>query len=425
MEAPSRFETNFAARIRRNPWAMALGCTPFGAAIVGGIAAAAGYPLALTIVPHLIIIGVVLLSYLWRKNPWRREETGSLVADSQGVWHRGELILPKDDIQNGLVFPEPNGNTLLRFRRKKKRLPMDIRVADRDQARGILRALGLDAAQSIAKFRLPSRLIADASKRKWVGLAWGGFIALFAAVMSAGARLAPQLAPAFPLFLVLAVVSALAFVIWPQKLEVGADGLFLAWFRSKRFIGYGDIARIDPFEEPGAGKNKFAGLVLYLKSGEAVYLPIVSKQSSFRDEVYILHERIAEAIDTWARGEGVAHAALVRRGERTAAQWLSALRGIGAQSNVDARTAPIMPERLWRIVEDPKAPAEARAGAAVALSHEADESVRARLSNVASAIAAPKLRFAIESAAKNESDAALEAALIEVEADGSAEKVSL
>jgi hypothetical protein len=76
-----------------------------------------------------------------------------------------------------------------------------------------------------------------------------------------------------------------------------------------------------------------------------------------------------------------------------------------------------MPEKLWRIVEDPAAPADARAGAAVALGHGADEDSRARLRAAASATAAPKLRFAIETAAKDEPEEALAAALAEVESD--------
>ena len=424
------------AWVRRNRFYMALGASPFAlllAAIVAAIAT--GNPVPLTVTPHLLFIGLALTFTAWRKNHKPRNIDGQVRADEKGVWFGGELLVPKEQIVSGLVLPRYDGGPIVRFRRKGLRLPVEVRVADREEARALpldgaasgpkpqhaaralLRALGLDASQTVAKFRLPSRAFADPTKRRRWGAIFAAIMVSLAVGVSFAARALPGFAPVFPFVLALAALGALVLAAIPTKLEVGADGLHIQWLRTARFVGYGEITNIDPYEDPGNGKNALIGLMLTLKSGETVRIPIMNKRSTIRDEVLLLHERISEAIDTWRHGEGVAHAALVRRGGREASKWVQALRGIGAFANADARTAPVMPEKLWRIVEDPAAPADARAGAAVALGQTADEEARSRLRAAASATAAPKLRFAIEAAAKAESDEAMAAALAELESD--------
>jgi hypothetical protein len=81
------------------------------------------------------------------------------------------------------------------------------------------------------------------------------------------------------------------------------------------------------------------------------------------------------------------------------------------------RTAPIPRERLFRVVEDASLDPTSRAAAAVALGLELDDEGRARLRAAAEAMAAPKLRFAIEKAASPHAaeDSAIKAALAELE----------
>ena len=80
------------------------------------------------------------------------------------------------------------------------------------------------------------------------------------------------------------------------------------------------------------------------------------------------------------------------------------LLGVGAGSNADHRHAPVPADRLWRIVESPTQDAEARAAAAVALSHAPNDATRQRLRAVASNTAAPRLRVALEAAARAAED---------------------
>jgi hypothetical protein len=69
--------------------------------------------------------------------------------------------------------------------------------------------------------------------------------------------------------------------------------------------------------------------------------------------------------------------------------------------------------RLWEVLEDPRASETARAGAVVALGSAVDEETRERLRAVSDATASPKLRVVIAAASNAEDDARLEAALAE------------
>jgi hypothetical protein len=75
-----------------------------------------------------------------------------------------------------------------------------------------------------------------------------------------------------------------------------------------------------------------------------------------------------------------------------------------------------MPDRLWRVAQDPAQAPAARAAAAVALSPTLDESGRARLVQIAKATAAPKLRVALERVATAASEEELAEALGALEA---------
>lgn len=129
----------------------------------------------------------------------------------------------------------------------------------------------------------------------------------------------------------------------------------------------------------------------------------------------LIEERIREAMDDYGRGDTAADAALLRRGDRAAGAWLSALRSIGAGANTSLRTAPVSRERLLRVAEDPASPVVERVAAAVALGDDEDGESRSRLRSLAEATAAPDLRRAIEEAGHSRDDAELAEALAQVE----------
>ena len=84
------------------------------------------------------------------------------------------------------------------------------------------------------------------------------------------------------------------------------------------------------------------------------------------------------------------------------------------------RVASVPLERLWRVVEDPRADRDARTGAAIALAPALHDDDRARLRAVADGCAEPRLRVALATAAKEASapDDALAEALDALEGEG-------
>jgi hypothetical protein len=137
----------------------------------------------------------------------------------------------------------------------------------------------------------------------------------------------------------------------------------------------------------------------------------------------MIHERIREAFEAHGRGDVTLAAAALRRGTRDVAAWIRALQAIGSGASADHRTAPVPPDQLWRIVEDPHAEPGARAGAAVVLRGSLDEAGRSRLLAAAGATAQPRVRIALEAAGEGDEAALAEAlAAVEEEAGGRARR---
>lgn len=411
------FSSDRTAVVRRNRLYLGLAATPLFLGLLSLILAVVlGLPQLLAGLPHLLIFGTMLPLFVWAKNPSPRDVPARIAVDEQGISRDGKLIVPRALVRDAFVMPRKDGAFIVRVRRKGVRFPVDLRVSDREEGRALLRALGLDASQAAATFRMPSRIVGDKQLRTKSTLAFVAYILSLGGLLAGFGILHWLWALPIPVVLYVAgIVSFVTLAALPSRLRVGADGILYSWLRWKRFIGYGDMTLIRQYEDDGMGKNRMLGIEITLKTGEIVRLPVQNQQGGIRDQVAMVEERIAEAVDTWRRGSGYADAALVGRGGRAAGDWLRALKGIGAGANADARTAPVLPEKLWRIVEDPAAPPDARAGAAVALGATIDGEGRARLHAAAEVSAAPKLRIVMEAAAKETSEEELAAALAEVE----------
>jgi hypothetical protein len=407
--------TSFSADlllIRHNPWMMALALSPLLGALGLILAGVAASPIYAAFVPHLTIAGLVLGYIAYRRN-WRPRVVPTPVrAGSEGVTVGGRFI-PRSEIRDGLVVP---GNPPRVRLRRRGGLAVELQTGGADEARGLLRALGLDASQTVAHFRGFSRAIA---KRRYSLLAGGGFAAFYVAfftAMSMGAKHHPGIGATFGLLFLMALITMMVTFLAPTGIDVGADGIALRWLGTRRFYGYDQIDDVSRYEK-GWGRSKQKGLRLLLQSGEEVLLPLTGGGSWDDVEVAVIEERIRESVEAFRQGGTAADAALLRRGDRTLGDWIASLRNIGAGANADLRTAPIPRERLFRIVEDPSAPAPARAAAAVALGGEPDDDTRARLRGAAESTAAPRLRVVIEKAAGGDDAGDLEEALREVEAE--------
>jgi hypothetical protein len=104
-------------------------------------------------------------------------------------------------------------------------------------------------------------------------------------------------------------------------------------------------------------------------------------------------------------------------GARTAPprEWIRSLRGALDKGAPGFRVRALVPEELWRAVENARLSATARAAAAIALGPTLDEQGKARLGIAANASADPKLRVLFGALTDNDEDA-IEGALVEIEA---------
>jgi hypothetical protein len=192
----------------------------------------------------------------------------------------------------------------------------------------------------------------------------------------------------------------------PSKIVVGVDGVLVKWLFTKRFIPMSQITAVTRADD--------RAIRFHLSSGESVVVHTsmrgkykTARAPQHRDAVLA---RVAEALAAFrARGASVDVSALVGRGTRTKNEWLDALRKLRAGGG-GYRSALVRDDDLWRVVEDPAAPADERAGAAMVLRRSLDESGRARVRVAAEASASPKLRVVLDAAA-SETDDALESAI--------------
>jgi hypothetical protein len=410
---PARFRAH-AAVIRRN---RLLGPAAITAAalipVVIGASSIAHLPSLLLVIPLLLAAGVGGGIFALTENPWTSDVEAEIEVKEEGVLEDGRLLVARGELRAGFVVPDPPHGPRVRLQRRRK-LPVEIRVEDESQGRALLRALGLDASQRSATFSTPSRALTDQSFSIFIGLTFAAFYVLLGFF---GHTLVGR---GVPLQIPILMVYLGFMFLTRTSITVGADGVLRSWLSKKEFWSYGDIADVNRFLDQSMWrKQKWMGVELQLRSGERVRLPITSKNGLQTSQLDLIIERIREAMESHRQGEPAADTALLARQARPVADWIQSLRAIGSGAHVDHRTAPVGPERLFRIVEDPSLAPSMRAGAAVALGASLDEEGKERLKGAAGAIAAPKLRIAIEAAADGD-EAALTEALAAIE--GEAEK---
>jgi hypothetical protein len=284
----------------------------------------------------------------------------------------------------------------------RRRILFEAEVAHEEEAIELLRVLGFDAKSHRAEFHGASPLF------QTVGRQIGWSLAAFALCFVSSGMLATSLHlgsallwPLLPLFFVGLI---------PSKIIVGVDGILVRWLWRSRFIPMSEIAKLVPEGDRAIG--------IHLRSGERV-LVYTTPHQRYKHDSTIQHRdavlaRMAEALATFREhGTAVDVSALVARGGRTRGQWLDALKKLRDGEGGYRHTA-VRDDDLWRIVEDPAAPADARAGAAMVLKRTLDDEGRARVRVAAEATASPKLRVVLDAAGADD-DARLEEAVAELE----------
>lgn len=393
------FESGDARLLKRSrPWEIA-SFVPWGLG-VGFIVAALATRTPALFAPlfHLATFGALAFFGVRKWNPSATWTSGRISAGPDGVQFDGKVVAPRTRIKEALVMPY-KGQTAVRISLKGVLAPTYVAVKDVEEGRRLLRALGFDASQAVARLRAASAVF------QWPS--WKTFLLVIApiitfafglgAIVSAfGKTAAPFAVALLPMFMAF-VAGAM---INPTKVDVGADGILTQWFGKKRWFSYADLEFVGPYEDARMGKV-YIGVELGLRSGERVRLATGQKRWGDENQALIL-ERISEAIETYKSGMSVADASILARNGRAPTDWITALRRVGAGANADMRTAAVPLERLWKLVEDASATAASRVGAAIALSPHIDARERKRIRVAAESTASPKLRVALEKASAPE-----------------------
>lgn len=282
----------------------------------------------------------------------------------------------------------------LRLLGPMQRVLFEAEMSER-QAVATLRALGLDAASHRAEFSGSSPAFSTLPRQ----IALMGVAALLFSPLHVAGSLGSVL---------FAVLLALAF--WPSRITAGIDGFMLRWLWWQRFVPMSEVRELSSVGERDVKIELTSGaeLVWYTsmrsKSTTAV-------QREHRDAVLARMQEVMKLSQARPRATHLATA--VARAGRTHEQWLEALRQM-RHVEADYRSAAVPRDALWRVLDDPAAPEDARAGAAFVLHEGAGEADEVRLRNAAGATASPRLRIALDSAADG-NDEELAAALEDVE----------
>lgn len=386
-------------RLRRNPVVLALGLAPL---LLGPLALAlAGWidgQLWQVILALCGVLGTMISPFIaiWVvvANPRALRVPTALQAAPTGVSLDGRLVAPRPAILGGFVIPDvtPDGERVVVRIERRLRGPVELLVKSADEGRAVLRALGLDASQVVASFRL--RSLARADWRRLIG-----YLTVLALIVGTSFVMVLSSAATAALFVQLCLLVLVAWAVlmsMPARVSVGTDGVLVSFFWRERFIPYTDILHVGP------AFHGVQSVSLVLQSGGVLRLPTRAgwTEEQQRRETLMIVERIQEALEDARRG-GLAHdAERLARGERPLTAWIAHLRSLGAGANADHRTAPIPAERLWRLAADPTSAPATRVAAAVALAGGGhDPEARARLRALAAATVAPRLRVALAAAA--------------------------
>ncbi len=179
------------------------------------------------------------------------------------------------------------------------------------------------------------------------------------------------------LFTAAGLVTALLAMV-PTRIFLGNDGVRLAWIGS-RFFAYGDVARV---------RQDGQDVVLDLLGGRTVLAPIGTKNlpgSAARRALLLQH--LASARDGYARMRAANHDVLPR------------LALLGRDDESAYRAAPIEPDGLWRVVEDPALAVRYRVAAVNALTPSLDDVGKKRIADAADASASQETRASLQRAA--------------------------
>jgi hypothetical protein len=193
-----------------------------------------------------------------------------------------------------------------------------------------------------------------------------------------------------------------------SRITVGSDGMLLHGWPRARFVSWRDVSafRAHPVPPLRATMMRFD---VILKSGEVIGIHASAEKAVTWEALLGRARELLHAYQMHPPAEAPVALPVARAG-RSAADWLRGLRGMTRGAD-DYRSMSISDETLGSIVEDPRAEASARAGAAAALAGSPDAHTRVRLRVAADASVSPVLNRALVRIAEADADAGVERAL--------------
>jgi hypothetical protein len=354
-----------------------------------------------------------------------RTKAGSITADSHALTIRrglAERTLPLSELAHGCTV-HPDGVSLQTRRGVEvfAKLPAA-------EAEALLDVTGLSAAARVARFPLASA----ASRRRGMSILVGvGVsalvpIALFAMVLCVlvlyeviHAWVAWGKAPLddLPAWLIaqlpIAVVASIGAVVLGrylrrQEVLVGTDGIVVLEPFRRRTIPHDTILGVE---------RHAWGVLLRLAGGRSQLLPVRARPlgplpegdaptgdpgvDADLEHRATLLRRIEEARSVGGSSAGARVLDVLDRRGRSSGAWLAELRAL-LRRDPDYRSAAVLRDELADVAADPRAHAERRVAAMVALSRVNDVETRRRVRLAVDACADMELRAALEEAAEGE-----------------------
>lgn len=196
-------------------------------------------------------------------------------------------------------------------------------------------------------------------------------------------------------------LAALLLAAIPRRVEVGAEGLRIAWLGAGRVVRYEDVRHAEPYGPDGVSLTFDTGETLRLARGDF-------DAASPRDVLERLWATLTLGAEEGARPN---ERAALCRGDRSIDAWLDGLRGLAPRGG-HYRQGLLTLDRLLSLATNPAAQVEVRGAAAVAyaLGGAVDEAMADELRAIASLTVDATLRAAFRRVA----DADLAGALREI-----------
>jgi hypothetical protein len=323
--------------------------------------------------------------------PFLRRQLGRVAVTSSAVTLDGELLLARSAVRRAVRISD-QGRIAVTSR--SGLLDAELRFDTDAEARAF------EDAVSPAPALAPAYLKAYAPPG-WTGAVVGypGFLAVVIIGIGLLQRVPDlSLRGMLALALLVAIMSAgvVLFIGTRLRIHVGPDGLLVrrGW-RPARFISYADIRGVEVFGR---------GVRFPLGSGET--LTVVGDGARSTEGVRSLAAQVERVKAAMNERPDPDVGELFAPGDRPLGDWAREMRQLTSAPRY--RELAVTAERLWRVVDDPLAPAASRIGAGLALSRDLSAGDRGRLRAISESCANPVLRSAMHRIAEGAGDEELE-----------------